>query len=459
MGTEFTWHDVVIPVAVFLATLIATVWLRQVGYSALRRWMEKIQWQGDELLLQALRGPSILWCLLISAGLAVAVSDLSKRWKNDSANGLWTLLILSLALTALNLAGKFIPFYLERWRLPQNIVTISRNIARIIILVVAGLTLLDVWGVPTSPILLVIAIAALAALLASRGALPNLFAWFQLSATGHIKVGDYIKLETGEEGYVIEMDWRNTKIKALDESTVLIPNSKLMHSTVINYGKPLKKAKEPFRFHSRLHLKELTGLTAKNLQELVTILKTVPDPVIYYHTHQFLEEHHYLTPEPANDFALWVRDALGDEVLGERLAAIDTFEFAALGALRERLVSIIEEHLTLEAQHGNGHRDAAEGREFHFIKSVSVILPTPYVVHDLREFVEALRKISLGSLYFHVFESRLRLSRGSNDFSIWIEESLGDKELAEEIARLDPYNYTLEGLRSSLIQLIEKRVK
>jgi small-conductance mechanosensitive channel len=459
MGTEFTWHDVVIPVAVFLATLIATVWLRQVGYSALRRWMEKIQWQGDELLLQALRGPSILWCLLISAGLAVAVSDLSKRWKNDSANGLWTLLILSLALTALNLAGKFIPFYLERWRLPQNIVTISRNIARIIILVVAGLTLLDVWGVPTSPILLVIAIAALAALLASRGALPNLFAWFQLSATGHIKVGDYIKLETGEEGYVIEMEWRNTKIKALDESTVLIPNSKLMHSTVINYGKPLKKAKEPFRFHSRLHLKELTGLTAKNLQELVTILKTVPDPVIYYHTHQFLEEHHYLTPEPANDFALWVRDALGDEVLGERLAAIDTFEFAALGALRERLVSIIEEHLTLEAQHGNGHRDAAEGREFHFIKSVSVILPTPYVVHDLREFVEALRKISLGSLYFHVFESRLRLSRGSNDFSIWIEESLGDKELAEEIARLDPYNYTLEGLRSSLIQLIEKRVK
>ncbi|MBM4461853.1 MAG: mechanosensitive ion channel family protein [Chloroflexi bacterium] len=457
--TEFTWHDAVIPVAVFLATLIATVWLRQVGYSALKRWMEKIQWQGDELLLQALRGPSILWCLLISAGLAVAVSDLSTRWKDDAADGLWTLLILSLGLTALNLAGKFIPFYGERWKLPRNVISLSNNVARVVILIVAGLMLLDVWGAPTSPVLLVIAIAAIAALLASRGALPNLFAWFQLSATGHIKVGDYIKLETGEEGYVMEMDWRNTKIKALDESTVLIPNSKLMHSTVINYGRPLKKAKEPFRFYSRVHLKELTGLTAKNLQELATILKTVPDPIIYYHTHQFLEEHHYLTPEPANDFALWVRDALGNEVLGERLAAIDTFEFAALGALRERLVAIIEEHLTLEAQYGDGHRNAPEGREFHFIKSVSAILSTPYVVRDLREFVEALRKISLGALYFHVFESRLRLSRGSNDFSIWIEESLGDKELAGEIARLDPYNYTLEGLRSSLIRIIEKRIK
>ena len=459
MDTEFAWPDVVITVAVFLATLIATVWVRQAGYSALRRWAEKIQWQGDELLLQAIRGPSVLWCLLVSAGLAVAVSDVSTRWKDDIANGLWTLLILSLALTALNLAGKFIPFYGESWKLPRNIITLSRNVARVVILVVAGLMLLDVWGAPTSPILLVIAIAALAALLASRGALPNLFAWFQLSATGHIKVGDYIKMETGDEGYVLEMDWRNTKIRALDESTIFVPNSKLVHSTVINYGRPLKKAKEPFRFYSRVHLKELTGLGAKNLQELAAVMKTAPDSIIYYHTHQFLEEHHYLTPEPANDFALWVRDALGDEVLGERLAAIDTFEFATLGALRERLVSIIEEHLTLEAQHGDGHRDAPEGREFHFIKSVSAILPTPYVAHDLREFVEALRKLSLGSLYFHVFESRLRLIRGSNDFSIWLEESLGDKELAEEIARLDPYNYTLEGLRSSLIQLIEKRIK
>jgi len=99
------------------------------------------------------------------------------------------------------------------------------------------------------------------------------------------------------------------------------------------------------------------------------------------------------------------------------------------------------------------------GREFHYMKSVSVTLPTSYVVHDLREFVEALRKISLGSLYFHVFESRLRLGRGLNDFSIWLQDSLGESELGDEISRLDPYTYTLEGLRSALIQLIEKRIK
>ena len=459
MSRESIWPDVVIPLAVFLAAIIATLWLRRVAYNALDLWTKRTRWQGDEILLQATRIPSILWCLLISAYLALAVSIVSPTWEDPLDKGLWTLFILSLVFTALNLANRLLPFYGERWKLPGNIIALSRNIAVVVILVVAGLMLLDVWGAPTSPILLVIAIAALAALLAFRGSLTDLFAWFQLSATGHIKVGDYIKLETGEQGYVMEMDWRHTRIEALDESMVFIPNSKLIHSTVVNYGRPLKKAKQPFLFRSRVHLKELTGLKAKNIQELAALLKAVPDSVIYYHTHQFLEEHHYLTPEPANGFALWVRDTLGDEVLGERLAAIDTFEFATLGALRQRLVSIIEEHLALEARQGDDHRDAPEGREFHFIKSVSAVLPTPYVAHDLREFVEALRKLSVGSLYFHIFESRLRLSRGPNDFSAWLEESLDERELAEQIARLDPYNYSLEGLRSSLIQLIEKRIK
>jgi len=255
-----------------------------------------------------------------------------------------------------------------------------------------------------------------------------------------------------EEGYVTEINWRNTLVNSLSKRETFIPN--ITQFTPVNYASHQKKAKDPFHFHTRAHLKELTGLKAKNLNELVSILKTVPDSVVYYHTHHFLEEHHFLTPEPANDFALWVSDALGDEVLGEKLAAIDTFGFFTLEELREELVSIIEEYLS----HEPNSRDCQEGREFYFVKSISVVLPTPYVAHDLREFVEALRKVSRHSLYFHIFEAKLRLGKGLNDFSFWMEHSLNEKELAETIAKLDPYTYTLEGLRSSLIQLIEKRI-
>ena len=451
---EENWSVVVIPVAVFLATLIAMFWLRRLAYQSLNRWLKRVGWGARAILVQAIKGPSVLWCLIISVFLAVAVSGIPAEWESPIGKGLWTFFLISVTIWLLNLTRSLALFYCPKLKMPHALVLI-RNIARIVILVVAIWILLDIWGVPITPLLLLVAVAVLAGALAFRDAVPNLLARFQLGATQQIKMGDYIKLETGEEGYVTEISRNTTHIKALDESIVIIPSRRLLQQRVINYGRPLKKAKEPFRFNSRTHITELTGLKAKNLRELADILKTAPDAVVYYHTHRFLEVHHYLTPEPSNDFALWVIDALGDEVLGERLASVDTFEFPNLGALKERLVSIMGEYLASRSN----FREAMEGREFHFMKSVSVIFPTPYVAHDLREFIEGLRKIGLGSLYFHVFESRLRLGRGLNDFTIWLKDSLGEEELGEEIARLDPYTYTLEGLRSSLIQLIEKRIK
>jgi hypothetical protein len=118
-------------------------------------------------------------------------------------------------------------------------------------------------------------------------------------------------------------------------------------------------------------------------------------------------------------------------------------------------VNILETYLAQEPR----QRDALPGQEFYFMKSVDVLLPTTYSAHDLREFVEALRKVSLSSLYFHVFESRFRLKDGLNDFAVWLAEDMEEKELSREVAKIDPYTYTLEGLRSLLIQTIEKHIK
>jgi len=449
------WLKIAIPVLAFLATYVVGLWLRGVVNNAFERWTARTRWEGSRLVVAIVRRPFLYWVLLLGVCIALQVSVLPPEAKSITARVAGGLFVLSLGWVLIVLSERLLKLYLPKMKAPQPTTALAINVARITIIVIVVLIVLDIWGMPTTPLLLLIAVAVVAAALAFRNAVPNLFAGFQLSATQQIKVGDYIKLETGEEGYVTEISWNNTRIKALDGSIVIVPNSRLLQHTVINYGRPLKKAEEPFRFHSRTHLTELTGLKAKNLREFGEVLKKAPDGVIYYHTHHFLEQHHYLTPEPSNDFAVWVSDALGDEVLGERLASVDTFGFPNLEALRDRLVGIIEEYLAT----GSNFREAMSGREFHFMKSVSVVLPTPYVAHDLREFAETLRKISLGSLYFHVFESRLRLGKGLNDFSTWLQDSLGEAELAEDIARLDPYTYTLEGLRSALIQLIEKRIK
>ncbi|MHB9155375.1 MAG: DUF5752 family protein [Endomicrobiales bacterium] len=215
-----------------------------------------------------------------------------------------------------------------------------------------------------------------------------------------------------------------------------------------------EKAREPFQFCTRFHLTETTGLRASTLEELLALLREVPGSCIYHHTHRTLQQHEYLSPEPPNDFAYWITDVLGEEELGEKVASIDIMQFGTIRSLRDRIVSTIEEYAA--AAPAVKRKFAQQGKEFCFLRSVSFVAPT-HQARDLGEFVEILGRITLDSVYFHIFEARLRLENISNDFSNWIETSIGDRELAESIARLDPYTYALDDLRKALITVITTR--
>lgn len=218
----------------------------------------------------------------------------------------------------------------------------------------------------------------------------------------------------------------------------------------------LKKAKQPFVFCARLHLTELTGLKASTVEQLLRLIKKVPGSCVYHHTHRFLQQHLFFSPEPPNDFAYWVANILGEDELGEVLASIDTVQFTTIRALREKLIEVIQKYL--RSHPSSKLKFADEGNEFHFMKSVSFILPNGSTATDLKEFAEALKKLTPESLYYHVFEARLRLGRGGNDFSHWIEDSLGDKSLAQKIVRLDPYTQTLDSLKGRLVRIIESEM-
>ncbi|MBN2453208.1 MAG: hypothetical protein JXB40_02965 [Candidatus Omnitrophica bacterium] len=217
------------------------------------------------------------------------------------------------------------------------------------------------------------------------------------------------------------------------------------------------QAKEPFRFYTRLHLSELTGFRASNLTELLEIIRTVSGSSIYHHTHRFLQQHLQFSPEPPNDFAYWVTNILGEKELGERLASIDTVEYLTLRDLRDKIAEVISDYLAENPS--AARRFAGKYDDFYFVKSVSFILPTNYVASNLKEFADILDRITIDSVYFHIFEARLRLEKKTNDFSFWVETSIGDADLANRIARLDPYTHTLEDLRHTLIKIVKKRIK
>jgi hypothetical protein len=207
---------------------------------------------------------------------------------------------------------------------------------------------------------------------------------------------------------------------------------------------------DDFRFFTKLDQTLLLGVKARSIPELLEGIRHAPRSSIYYHTHRFLQAHHYLTPEPSNDFAYWVRDVLNDAQLGEQLASMDIVGFQSITELQRHLAGLIENHLSTGAR----LIESPPGEEFHFMASRLFVLQSPLVAHTLEEFARHLQQVSVASLYYHVFDAHLRLENGENDFSRWFR-SLTLEGLADEVSRLDPYAYTLEGLRKRLLVLVE----
>jgi len=75
---------------------------------------------------------------------------------------------------------------------------------------------------------------------ALRDIFANVFGGIALIADKSFKIGDFIKLESGEVGEVIDIGLRSTRIKSFDEGNeIIVPNNSLVTSKITNYGRPL----------------------------------------------------------------------------------------------------------------------------------------------------------------------------------------------------------------------------
>jgi hypothetical protein len=214
-------------------------------------------------------------------------------------------------------------------------------------------------------------------------------------------------------------------------------------------------ANEPFRFCTSSLLVEITGKKAYHLKDFVRILKEIDDSSIFYHVHNAFREYSFAPGKYSNDFARWVAEDVEESTLAERLSSIYIRDYTNIADIRQKLAEIVEEHL----QTATEIRRAPPGREFHFLRSVAIVSPTEYVVYSLPEFVTALKRVGMRSLYFHFFEAHLRLGRPTNDFSNWIRHSMDNPEVADAIEALDPYFMTMDKLRDKIVEICQGTVE
>ena len=204
-----------------------------------------------------------------------------------------------------------------------------------------------------------------------------------------------------------------------------------------------------FIFDTELRLVALTGIKVRSLQELRDELPRIPGSSIFFHTHQEYLAHDFQRSAHFNDFARWVSQALREEALAEKLAAIDLLAFTTIRELRDAIIATVDEYLN---DLGRPSYECRPEEAFHFCRSRSFVLPTGIVADDVDDFFRQVASISNASLYFHFFEARLRLGRRTSDFSRWLNDR-GRPDLAAAIDGLNPYYRTLDELRRDIVRL------
>lgn len=233
--------EILLPVVVFLVTLILGQILRKIIFGRLERFAEKSKTKIDDVIITSIRGPFMIWFIMLGTYFALELSKAPENLVDVIDKFLLVLGILSVTFVLANLASRLIKIYSYKVESALPVTSLTENISRIIIFGIGILIILNSLGISITPILATLGVGGLAVALALQDTLSNLFSGFHIIVARQLKVGDYVKLESGEEGYVTDINWRTTKIRMLPNNVVLVPNEKLTKSIITNYYLPEKE--------------------------------------------------------------------------------------------------------------------------------------------------------------------------------------------------------------------------
>lgn len=222
-------------IIIFILWLFLAFYLKRKTIKRLDAYVKKTKLKFDDLLLQALNRP--LNMLIVFIGLSFMQKIMPLEGELNSYLNYATKIVL--ILTVMFLIDQIVKVLLIEFSRKSAFKHLSQSaiqgVVRGIILMIGLLIVLDSFGVNITPLVASLGIGSLAIALALQPTLSNLFSGLSVSLDRSIEIGDLIELESGEKGYVIDIGWRASRVKLRSDNIIVIPNTKLVDSIVINY--------------------------------------------------------------------------------------------------------------------------------------------------------------------------------------------------------------------------------
>ncbi|MEV4437366.1 mechanosensitive ion channel family protein [Streptomyces sp. NPDC049585] len=240
MTRDVTLHDAVVAgiavAAGLLAALVLKVVLRWLAERALRT-----KWIGDDIIVDVLRTVAPFSAVAAGVASGAAALPLNHSVGHTLNEVLETLVILVASIAVARVTGELVQTVAQSRSGVAGSATIFVNITRIVVFAMGFLIVLQTLGISIAPLLTALGVGGLAIALALKDTLANLFAGVHILVSKTVQPGDYIRLTSGEEGYVVDINWRNTVVKQISNNLVIIPNGKLAGTNMTNFSRPEQK--------------------------------------------------------------------------------------------------------------------------------------------------------------------------------------------------------------------------
>lgn len=238
MQHDTLWAGWIYPLVFLGGGLLSGVIFKQAVLPQIKKWAGRTAWQGDDIIVAVVKRYST--ALFLTGGLYLALSNLpvTLRVEPQLQKLLLIISIFIVTLAVARMAVDLIALYSGKGQEVLPSTSIFTNMARVVILAVGVLIILQSLGISITPILTALGVGGLAVALALQETLSNLFAGLHILASRQVRPGDMIQLDSGESGVVSDISWRNTTIRTLPNNMVIVPNAKLASTIITNFNQP-----------------------------------------------------------------------------------------------------------------------------------------------------------------------------------------------------------------------------
>lgn len=266
------WAAIALTVMISLSVMLI---LKRILLSRIGKLVSKTRLHIDSLLLAAVPLPLTIVILLLNLLLVERLFNYYQLTTTDfsrySGIAAQVLLIAAIVIFADRFCNGALKTYTTGSDALRSSSGIIQGVARGLIVGVGVLVLLGTLGISITPIIASLGITSLAVALALQPTLENFFSGVQLVMDKPIRVGDFIELDSGEQGFVEKIGWRSTWIKMLPNNVVIMPNSVLSQSKIINYYYPQKELSVPVEVgvHYDSDLEQVERVTLEVAREIL----------------------------------------------------------------------------------------------------------------------------------------------------------------------------------------------